>query len=111
MLKLALFFLIVSIIAGLFGFTGISAAAAGIAKILFVIFIVIFLVLLVVGLVIGSNFSSGDPNAVFAAVDQICRARSRRLEHRSEAARLRDSGRDVILLTVGDPGPADARCR
>jgi uncharacterized membrane protein YtjA (UPF0391 family) len=38
-LKLALFFLIVSIIAGLFGFTGISAAAAGIAKVLFFIFI------------------------------------------------------------------------
>jgi uncharacterized membrane protein YtjA (UPF0391 family) len=55
MLKLALFFLIVSIIAGLFGFTGISAASAGIAKILFVIFIVVFLVLLVVGLVVGSK--------------------------------------------------------
>jgi imidazolonepropionase-like amidohydrolase/uncharacterized membrane protein YtjA (UPF0391 family) len=55
MLKLALFFLIISIIAGLFGFTGISAAAAGIAKILFVIFIAIFLVLLIVGLVIGSS--------------------------------------------------------
>ncbi|MGH7213020.1 MAG: DUF1328 domain-containing protein, partial [Acetobacteraceae bacterium] len=35
MLKWALFFLIISIIAGLFGFTGISAATGGIAKVLF----------------------------------------------------------------------------
>jgi uncharacterized membrane protein YtjA (UPF0391 family) len=54
MLKLALFFLIVSIIAGLFGFTGISAAAAGIAKVLFFIFIVAFLVFLILGLIVGS---------------------------------------------------------
>lgn len=32
MLKLALSFLVISLIAGLFGFTGISAASAGIAK-------------------------------------------------------------------------------
>jgi uncharacterized membrane protein YtjA (UPF0391 family) len=54
MLKWALFFLVISIIAGLFGFTGISAAAAGIAKILFFIFIVIFVVLLILGLMVGS---------------------------------------------------------
>jgi uncharacterized membrane protein YtjA (UPF0391 family) len=53
MLKWALFFLVISIIAGLFGFTGISAAAAGIAKVLFFIFIVIFVVLLVLALVVG----------------------------------------------------------
>ena len=44
MLRLALFFLVVSLIAALFGFTGISAASAGVAKILFFIAIVIFLV-------------------------------------------------------------------
>ena len=54
MLKWALFFLVISIIAGLFGFTGISAAAAGIAKILFFIFIAIFVVLLIIGLLVGS---------------------------------------------------------
>jgi uncharacterized membrane protein YtjA (UPF0391 family) len=54
MLKLALFFLVISLIAALFGFTGISAASAGIAKILFFIAIVIFLVLLVAGLMAGS---------------------------------------------------------
>jgi uncharacterized membrane protein YtjA (UPF0391 family) len=55
MLKLALFFLIVSLIAALFGFTGISAAAAGIARVLFIIAIVLFLVLLVAGLMAGST--------------------------------------------------------
>jgi uncharacterized membrane protein YtjA (UPF0391 family) len=54
MLKLALFFFIVSIIAGVFGFTGISVAAAGIAKVLFFIFLIAFVVLLVLGLVVGS---------------------------------------------------------
>jgi uncharacterized membrane protein YtjA (UPF0391 family) len=54
MLRLALFFFIVSIIAALFGFTGISAATAGIAKILFFLFIVFFLVFLIVGLMVGS---------------------------------------------------------
>jgi uncharacterized membrane protein YtjA (UPF0391 family) len=54
MLKLALFFFIVSIIAGVFGFTGIAAATAGIAKVLFFIFIIVFVVLLVVGLMVGS---------------------------------------------------------
>jgi uncharacterized membrane protein YtjA (UPF0391 family) len=54
MLKLALFFLVISLIAALFGFTGISAATADIAKILFFIAIVIFLVLLVAGLMAGS---------------------------------------------------------
>jgi uncharacterized membrane protein YtjA (UPF0391 family) len=54
MLKLALFFLIVSLVAALFGFTGISAAAAGIARILFFIFIALFVILLVVGLMFGS---------------------------------------------------------
>jgi uncharacterized membrane protein YtjA (UPF0391 family) len=53
-LKLALFFLVVSIVAALFGFTGIAAAAAGIAKILFFIFLVIFLALLIAGLMVGS---------------------------------------------------------
>jgi uncharacterized membrane protein YtjA (UPF0391 family) len=37
-------------VAALFGFTGISAAAAGIAKILFFVFLLIFIVLLIAGL-------------------------------------------------------------
>src|ERR1700756_4148017 len=54
MLRFALFFLVVSLIAALFGFGGISAAAADIARILFFVAIVIFLVLLVAGLMAGS---------------------------------------------------------
>ena len=53
MLRWALIFLVVSLIAALFGFTGISAAAADIARLLFFIFIVIFVVLLRGGLMAG----------------------------------------------------------
>jgi uncharacterized membrane protein YtjA (UPF0391 family) len=49
-LKWALIFLVISLVAALFGFTGILAASADIARILFYIFAVIFLVLLVLGL-------------------------------------------------------------
>lgn len=52
MLKLALFFLVVSLVAALFGFTGISAATAGIAKLLFFVFLalcVLFFILMVAG--------------------------------------------------------------
>jgi uncharacterized membrane protein YtjA (UPF0391 family) len=49
MLYWALVFLIVALVAGLFGFTGIYLAAAGIAKILFIIFLVLFLVSLLFG--------------------------------------------------------------
>jgi uncharacterized membrane protein YtjA (UPF0391 family) len=55
MLRLALFFLVVSIIAAIFGFGGIAAASASIARILFFIAIVIFVVLLVAGLMAGST--------------------------------------------------------
>ena len=55
MLKLALFFFVVSLVAAVFGFTGISAATAGIAKLLFVLCIVIFLAILIGGLVLGSS--------------------------------------------------------
>jgi uncharacterized membrane protein YtjA (UPF0391 family) len=47
MLRWALAFFIVALIAALFGFTGIALAAAGIAKILFFIFVVLFLLALV----------------------------------------------------------------
>jgi uncharacterized membrane protein YtjA (UPF0391 family) len=50
LLKWALIFFLVSVIAAVFGFTDISAASADIARILFYIFVVIFLVLLVLGL-------------------------------------------------------------
>jgi uncharacterized membrane protein YtjA (UPF0391 family) len=55
MLRLALFFLVVSIIAAVFGFGGIAAASADVARILFFIFIVIFVALLIAGLMAGST--------------------------------------------------------
>ena len=45
MLKWALIFFVISIIAGVLGFTGIASGATRIAKILFFIAIAIFLVL------------------------------------------------------------------
>jgi uncharacterized membrane protein YtjA (UPF0391 family) len=51
MLRWALIFLIVAIVAGIFGFAGIMVAAAGIAKLLFYLFLVLFLVSLLMGLV------------------------------------------------------------
>jgi uncharacterized membrane protein YtjA (UPF0391 family) len=50
MLKWALVFFVVSLIAGLFGFTGIAAGAAAAAKILFYIAVFLFVLFLVLGL-------------------------------------------------------------
>jgi uncharacterized membrane protein YtjA (UPF0391 family) len=51
-LKWALIFFLVSVVAGVLSFTGISAASADVARFLFYVFVVIFLVLLVLGLTI-----------------------------------------------------------
>ncbi|HXW56189.1 MAG TPA: DUF1328 family protein [Candidatus Cybelea sp.] len=51
MLRWAIAFFIVAIVAAIFGFGGIALAAAGIAKILFFIFLVLFLAALLGGLV------------------------------------------------------------
>ncbi len=50
MLRWALAFFIIAIIAALFGFGGIAAAATDIAKILFFIFLVMFVIALLFGL-------------------------------------------------------------
>jgi len=50
MLLWAFIFLIVAIVAALFGFTNIARASATIAKILFFVFIVLFIVFLLTGL-------------------------------------------------------------
>jgi uncharacterized membrane protein YtjA (UPF0391 family) len=55
MLRYALIFLVIAIIAGIFGFGGIAVASAGIAKILFGIFIVLFLVGLIMHLSRGGT--------------------------------------------------------
>lgn len=49
MLYWAVVFLIIAIVAAIFGFGGIAVAATGIAKLLFFIFIVIFLITLIFG--------------------------------------------------------------
>jgi uncharacterized membrane protein YtjA (UPF0391 family) len=51
MLRWALGFFLIAIVAAIFGFGGIAIAAAGIAKILFFLFLVLFLLALVGGLV------------------------------------------------------------
>jgi uncharacterized membrane protein YtjA (UPF0391 family) len=53
MLKWALIFLIVALVAGLLGFTSLAGAAFWIAEVLFFVFLAVFLVLLIAGLVSG----------------------------------------------------------
>jgi uncharacterized membrane protein YtjA (UPF0391 family) len=53
MLRWALIFFVIAIIAALFGFGGIAATASGIAQILFYIFLVLFIVALLIGLLGG----------------------------------------------------------
>ena len=52
MLKWAFIFLLVSVVAGIFGFTGLAAGAAAIAKFLFFAALVLFLIFLGLGLTI-----------------------------------------------------------
>jgi uncharacterized membrane protein YtjA (UPF0391 family) len=54
MLYWTLIFLVIALVAGLFGFGGIATASAGIAKVLFAIFLVLFLVSLIFGVVRGA---------------------------------------------------------
>jgi uncharacterized membrane protein YtjA (UPF0391 family) len=54
MLKLAILFAVISVIAGFFGFGRVSSGAAGIAKICFFIFLVLFVIFLVVAISAGS---------------------------------------------------------
>ena len=58
MLKWAVIFLIIALIAAVFGFTDIAAASADIAKILFTIFLVLFLAAVFIGLVVGNRLTS-----------------------------------------------------
>jgi uncharacterized membrane protein YtjA (UPF0391 family) len=58
MLKWAFIFLIIALVAAVFGFTDIAAASAGIAKVLFAIFLVLFLAAVFIGLVVGKRLTS-----------------------------------------------------
>jgi uncharacterized membrane protein YtjA (UPF0391 family) len=52
MLEWVLFFFIIAVIAGIFGFTGIETATMDVAKILFFIFIAIAVILLLLGMLL-----------------------------------------------------------
>ncbi len=54
MIKWAIIFFIISLVAGFFGFTGVAQDSKAIAKVLFYIAIVIFLVVLVFGVLLGT---------------------------------------------------------
>jgi uncharacterized membrane protein YtjA (UPF0391 family) len=58
MLKWAVVFLIIAIIAGIFGFTGVEEASATIAKWLFGIFMILFLGAVAIGLALGAKIMS-----------------------------------------------------
>lgn len=53
MLKWALIFFAISVIAGYFGFTGVASTTRTIAKVLFFIALAIFLVVLIFGVMLG----------------------------------------------------------
>ena len=58
MLKWAAVFLLIAVVAGIFGFTGVEEASASIAKVLFGIFMVLFLGAIFIGLAIGRGLTS-----------------------------------------------------
>lgn len=58
MLKWAFVFLLVAIVAGIFGFTGVEEASVTIAKWLFGIFMVLFLGAIAIGLFVGRKLTS-----------------------------------------------------
>lgn len=58
MLRLALAFFIIAVIAAVLGFGGIAAGAAAIAEIFFWVFVVLFILALIGGLVNGRSAKS-----------------------------------------------------
>jgi uncharacterized membrane protein YtjA (UPF0391 family) len=57
MLRWAFIFLLISLVAGGLGFTGLAAGAGRISKILFVIFGLMFLLIVLVAYLVGESFS------------------------------------------------------
>ena len=53
MLKWALIFFVISLIAGGLGFSGLSAATGGIAKILFFLFLALAVIVVIIALAVG----------------------------------------------------------
>jgi uncharacterized membrane protein YtjA (UPF0391 family) len=59
MLRWAITFLGIAIVAGIFGFGGIATASAGIAQVIFVVFLILFALSLIAGLLAEPNRPSG----------------------------------------------------
>jgi uncharacterized membrane protein YtjA (UPF0391 family) len=59
MLRWAVIFLVIGLVAGVLGFGGIAGASFDIAKILFFVFLLIFVVLLVLGLTVARKATGG----------------------------------------------------
>ena len=53
MLKWAIIFFVISLVAGFFGFTGVASGAKSIAKVFFFIALAIFLIVLIFGVFLG----------------------------------------------------------
>jgi uncharacterized membrane protein YtjA (UPF0391 family) len=60
MLKWAFAFLVIALIAGALGFTGVAGAAMGLAKILFFLFLVLFVAFLLLGATIFRKVTDGQ---------------------------------------------------
>lgn len=58
MLRMAMMFLVLALVAGVLGFGGLASASMGIAKILFWLFVVLFVVTLVVAVAAGRKITS-----------------------------------------------------
>jgi uncharacterized membrane protein YtjA (UPF0391 family) len=54
MLKWALIFFLISVVAGIFGFTGVASTTRSIAKVLFFLALAVFLIVLVFGVWLGT---------------------------------------------------------
>jgi uncharacterized membrane protein YtjA (UPF0391 family) len=54
-LKWAIIFFLVSVVAAFFGFTNVAAGAQSIARLLFFLFVVLFLIVLVFGVIAGQT--------------------------------------------------------
>ena len=58
MLKLALTFLVIGLVAALLGFTGIAGASFAVAKFFALLFLILFLVFLVLGLTAAKRLTT-----------------------------------------------------
>ena len=91
MLHWALVFLIIALIAGVFGFTRVYVAAAGIARILFFIFLVLLVISLLFGLQVRLSLSADR------------KARPRNLRARTFNRGVKHMTTETIkILVVGD---------